>query len=89
VRAALDGLGLDFEQEYKFGRWSIDFALPSQRIAIEVDGDYWHKRTVERDARRDGHLTAAGWRVVRLPELAIQEAIDVSALVYARIQATT
>lgn len=89
VRCALEVLGVAFEQEYPVGRWSIDFALTAHKIAIEADGEYWHARTAERDARRDRQLTRTGWRIVRLDEAEVNRASSVSALILDRIREIT
>lgn len=89
VRLALESLGVKFQQEYPAGHWSIDFALIGQRIAIEADGDYWHSRTVERDARRDAELERAGWHVVRLPERDVNASRDLGRFILDRIREVT
>lgn len=89
IRCALDTLGVEFEQEYAVGKWSIDFANARHRIAIEADGDYWHSLTAERDARRDEHLTRAGWRVVRLGESEVNSTRDLGAFILDRLRAAT
>lgn len=89
VRMALEGLGVEFRQEHGVGRWSIDFALPGQMIAIEADGAYWHSVTAERDARRDAELERAGWRIVRLPERDVIDAPDVASLIRDRVRDAT
>jgi very-short-patch-repair endonuclease len=45
----------------------LDFAYPSRRVAIELDGAAYHSRDVaqQRDRRRDNQLGALGWRVLR------------------------
>lgn len=45
----------------------IDFALPSLRIAIEVDGRAFHsdRHSFERDRRRQNRLVLDGWLVLR------------------------
>jgi G:T-mismatch repair DNA endonuclease (very short patch repair protein) len=57
--------------EYRIGPWSIDMALPDHRIAVELDGVYWHglPEMVDRDRRKDADLAARGWTVVRIPIL--------------------
>ena len=40
-----------------------DFACPAMKLIVEVDGD---THDVPTDARRDAHLTALGFRVVRV-----------------------
>lgn len=89
VRSALELLGVQFKQEYQIGRWSIDFALTSHKIAIEADGDYWHAQSVDRDARRDATLARAGWRVVRLSEGAVNDTKDLCQFIAARLYEAT
>lgn len=43
--------------------WFLDLALPDQKIAVEIDGDYWHPR--QRDEERDADLQQQGWTVLR------------------------
>jgi very-short-patch-repair endonuclease len=46
----------------------VDFLWPVQRFVVEVDGRAYHGRdpAFERDRERDGHLTAAGYAVMRV-----------------------
>ncbi len=62
--------GVAYKFEYQFGRYSIDFAVVPDRIAIECDGLFWHRlpKDLERDARKDAYIVARGWKVVRLSE---------------------
>lgn len=59
-----------FEREYiipvpgKKGRFSIDFANPVLKIAVELDGDS-HKRRKDHDEKRDAFLNDLGWEVIR------------------------
>lgn len=66
MRIALSDAGIRFQTQHRIGRFWVDFAIVSHRIAIEVDGAYWHD--AERDARRDKQIAAQGWTVVRFPE---------------------
>ena len=65
VADCLDRLGVAFAHEVRVGRYSVDFMLPG-RVALEVDGAYWHAKTASRDARRDMRLRAKGYVVVRI-----------------------
>lgn len=38
----LDGMGVEYEEEYEYGMFSWDFCLIDSGIFIEVDGDYFH-----------------------------------------------
>lgn len=69
MRIALDTLQCSYVQEYKIGRYLIDFALVGIKVAIETDGIYWHDPI--KDQRRDSSLNKQGWRVLRFPEIEI------------------
>lgn len=73
--------------EYVEKYFSIDIAILSHKIAIEVDGDFWHvnqqagfqcvydsqKRNLANDARKNAFLKNNGWTVVRFWESKINE----------------
>lgn len=46
----------------------VDFAYPSIRLIIEIDGRAWHTtlEAFEGDRLRDNHAQLAGWRVLRV-----------------------
>lgn len=47
--------------------WRLDLAYPNHRIAIEYDGEEFHRRTskqVEHDERRRRWLRGRGWRII-------------------------
>lgn len=89
MRIALERLGVGFVQEFPFRRWSIDFAIPEYKIAIEADGDYWHTILAERDAKRDARMGAAGWTVVRFGETEVYGTQDLGRLILDRVHAIT
>ncbi len=60
-------LGVAFRRQLVVGRYIADFAAPSVRLVVEVDGGY-HAERARQDARRDRALAHAGWRVLRLEE---------------------
>ncbi|MEZ5174718.1 MAG: DUF559 domain-containing protein [Acidimicrobiia bacterium] len=70
-RRLVDGARIDdYEVEYPIP-WSpmerFDFAFPSRKLAIELDGFQWHrsKKTFENDRRRDRDAVVNGWKVMR------------------------
>jgi very-short-patch-repair endonuclease len=81
VRTALDELGLFYVPEQPMGAYTIDFYLPDHRIALEVDGAYWHSLNPHRDQRRDESLTLLGIRTVRISDKPLLKSADVSALI--------
>ena len=86
VRSTLDILSIGYIQEAKMGRYSIDFLLADLRIALEVDGTYWH-RDPKRDARKMAYLEAHGWAVCRITDLEIEHAKHLDRLIAERLQA--
>jgi very-short-patch-repair endonuclease len=59
-------LGVQFRRQVPLaGHFIADFAAPSARLIVEVDGAC-HARRRGADKRRDRALTALGWRVLRL-----------------------
>lgn len=61
-------LDKNYVREYAVSIYSIDFAWPAKKIAIEIDGDQ-HLRFpeyVERDRRKDLLLKELGWTIRRV-----------------------
>lgn len=55
------------------GLEEVDFHWPSARVVVETDGARFHatRWRRRRDAAKDERLRAAGWTVLRVPELAV------------------
>ena len=51
-------------RRHPIGGYIADFAVPSRRLIIEIDGGQ-HASTIARDAARTRVLEARGWRVIR------------------------
>lgn len=63
----LESNHVPFEYERPFGRYSIDFAINDQKIALEIDGQqHRFSDRAESDKRKDAALISEGWRVVRI-----------------------
>lgn len=78
VQSKLTSLKIVFTPEHRIGRWSIDIFIPSANLAIECDGEYWHKRTrdIQRDQYKEDFLLRHGIRVLRLSENEIKNNLD-------------
>jgi very-short-patch-repair endonuclease len=49
------------------GKYRLDFALPTKKIGIELDGYAWHsdRETFTKDRARQRELELDGWRLIR------------------------
>lgn len=74
---AYDKLLKDFEiviAEERFHPYTVDFLLAEEWIAFEIDGEYWHKDSKEKDKLRDKYLYERyNLPVVRLTQQEILE----------------
>jgi len=75
--AAIRGgrLGVVFRRQVPIGRYIADFAAPEARLVVEVDGGC-HRQRARADARRDGSLHRAGWRVLRVPAALVERGLE-------------
>lgn len=80
--------GFVIEREYQFHaerRWRFDFAFVAQRVAVEIDGrgmgsEAGGHHTVGgalRDAEKQNHACALGWRVLHLPTTELKQRMPV------------
>jgi len=81
----LSALNLPYQPEVKIGRYAVDFAMINYRIAIEIDGVYWH-RDASRDARKTNFLLARGWQVIRITEDEMRQSTDLRHLFIEKLQ---
>lgn len=75
------------ELQYLEKYYTIDIAFPKRKVAVEVDGDYWHNReglpidqlgkaqirNIANDKAKETFLKRRGWEIVRFWEGDIQE----------------
>lgn len=73
LRARLANVGIDSIPNYRMDfacnfHKIIDIAIPSRRIAIEVDGRYWHssKEARKKDCEKNFLLWNSGWTLIRV-----------------------
>jgi len=62
--------------EHVVSRYSVDIAHPKKKIAVEVDGKYWH-RDKSKERTRDRCLRKLGWKVIHV-KTKLSEAIWLS-----------
>ncbi|GMV18844.1 MAG: DUF559 domain-containing protein [Myxococcales bacterium] len=58
-------LGVAVRRQVVIGEFVADFAVPSAKLIVEIDGSS-HAHRVAADTRRDEKLARLGWRVLRL-----------------------
>jgi very-short-patch-repair endonuclease len=58
--------------------YRLDFAIPSKKIAFELDGHEFHKTKEQRtnDTRRERNLQKEGWKVIRFTGTDIHNNLD-------------
>jgi very-short-patch-repair endonuclease len=64
--------GWDLAREYRFHptrMWRFDFAFPSVKLAVEIDGRGRHQsiKGVRDDCEKLNEAIRLGWRVMRFP----------------------
>ena len=74
------GEGQWASQYVVFDKWTVDAAVPSHRLLLQADGDYWHgwdpathahkhvKRNMLNDRRQDAYVGKTEWTSLRLWE---------------------
>lgn len=66
-----------WQQEYRNGLYSYDFAFTDLKIDVEIDGGTHKSEKVKKiDLRRDNWSKEQGWRVIRFTAKQIKENID-------------
>ena len=82
-RALVDAGVQGLVREYLVGYYRVDEALPELKLAVEMDGCYWHgclqcgfpgrPATRVTDKRKTTYLLKQGWRVLRVPEHRVRD----------------
>ena len=90
--------GYECVREYRFHpvrKWRFDYALPSERVAIEVEGGVWTKgrhitpKGFLADIDKYNTATAMGWRVFRVtPSSLLTDALHLISAVTSSSSAT-
>lgn len=71
---ALKEVGLSPTPQHQIGKHFVDFALVDQKIAVECDGEFFH-RDKEREERRDRMIEKAGWSILHFQGAAIKSSV--------------
>lgn len=90
---AVEPNGADTTREHRFHptrRWRFDFAWPSQKLGVEIDGRGRHQTVagVRADCEKMNEAIRLGWRVLRFPACDLKKADDWAATVIDVLTAT-
>ena len=58
--------GLDAIHSYKTKEYELDIYIPSKKVAIEYDGDYWHNKKIEKDLDKNFKCKRDGIKLYRI-----------------------
>lgn len=86
-KKSLEGAGLEgFVTEYPVRWYSLDEARPDLKLAVEVDGCYWHgcpscghkgvSRIRQIDKSKNTYLASRGWKLLRIRECEIKASLE-------------
>jgi very-short-patch-repair endonuclease len=74
---ALRADGYNFRRQHPIGPYIADFASHAGRLIVEVDGEtHDAPDEIAHDERRDAYMRSKGWRVLRVPNIAVYESIE-------------
>ena len=69
--------GFKFSRQVPIGPYFADFACREHRLIVEVDGaTHGKSQEIVRDRRRGDFLGQQGYRVVRIPNIDVYEALS-------------
>jgi len=76
-RAILQDIGIEFEEQVPmFDKFLVDVLVPSKKLVIQWDGEYWHDKRKSNDMSQDRYLNKCGYRVLRITDKQIEKDIS-------------
>jgi len=83
--------GYKFRRQHSVGRYIVDFYCPSERLAVELDGDsHFTDEAIDYDRERTAFLNALDIRVLRFLNTDVHENLDaVCERILEELKATT
>jgi len=74
IEELLKSLGITFESQKPIGKFIVDIYIPTKKMVIECDGDYWHAlpSAIKRDKAKAKLLSSLGYNLLRIPERIIK-----------------
>lgn len=77
--ALLDVMEFDYLKQYRLGNFIPDAYIPSLKMAVLFDGDYWHDQPdhQDRDKRFNEYAQQVGVTVVRVRQSELKASLDI------------
>lgn len=75
VAIELIRLGYSIIPQQKISKYKVDFAIPKQKLIIEVDGSLYHKEITEREAVIQFNI-GLDWKIIHIPAERIEKQIN-------------
>ena len=75
VAIELIHLGYSIIPQQKISRYKVDFAIPKQKLIVEVDGSLYHKEITEREAAIQFNI-GLDWKIIHIPAERIEKKIQ-------------
>lgn len=63
----------------KIKKYEVDFAIPSMKVILEIDGELYHRGKEKKESRRDidiRRMLGEDWEVIRIPTKYIHQNIE-------------
>ena len=64
----LEKNGIETIHSYKEKGYELDIYIPSKKVAIEYDGNFWHKNTTKKDLEKNHKCKCDGIKLYRIRE---------------------
>lgn len=69
--------GRKFKRQYSIDRYIIDFYCPSEKLAIELDGEgHYTPEAIEQDSARTAFINSLGVKVIRFENVCVVKNLE-------------
>lgn len=75
----LKEIGVAFEEQVlMFNKFLVDVLIPSEKLVIQWDGEYWHTKPkrILLDKSQDAYLKKCGYKVLRITDRQIKDNVE-------------
>lgn len=79
IEKILEEIGVAFEEQVlMFNKFLVDVLIPSEKLVIQWDGEYWHTKPkrILLDKSQDAYLKKCGYKVLRITDRQIKDNVE-------------